>query len=180
MIIIPIDHIIWRKAKKVKNIYAKPMVGVVDSVLSQHLQLVTLEGVQGVKPDSMFCIGTTMQDPWQQSAKKLLDKYTVTDVVNGWLICTPKPDNEVNVYEIDLPIGQYIEQDPNNRVTTSTIVSVKAQWGERQIDGTYLQFGNLGDYVCQNPNDPTDVWIVRKAFFESTYEIIVGEYSSVV
>lgn len=35
-----------------------------------------------------------------------------------------------------------------------------------------IQKAKIGDYICRNREDNTDIWIVRKKIFENTYNII--------
>jgi hypothetical protein len=38
---------------------------------------------------------------WQQTAKKLLAKYAVTEIdSDGWMVCVTKPENSVEFYEV--------------------------------------------------------------------------------
>ncbi len=101
-----------------------------------------------------------INDAWQQTNAKLLQKYNVTGVdEQGWMICEPKPENEVWAAST---IGL---------VSNSGQFRIVGQWGERQPDGTFIQYGVVGDYVLKSKTDPTDVWIVAKKVFENTYSI---------
>jgi hypothetical protein len=154
----------WHRATKTKAIKAKHIQHLFadNSVLSKFM-LATLEGQQMLKATSMVCVGAE-GDVWQQAQDKLLKKYKVASVdEGGWLVCEPYPDNEVDCYDTMQPFMP-VE-------TTGEGFSIKAQWGERQSDGTFLQFGQWGDFICRNQTDKTDVWIVRRSFFDSTYEI---------
>ena len=75
------------------------------------------------------------------------------------MTCEPKPDVPVNSYQVSEFEGDFAIVNP--------------KWGDEQIvDGRqgWLQYGRGGDYVCQNPNDLPDTWVVRKHIFERTYE----------
>ena len=50
---------------------------------------------------------------------------------------------------------------------------INGQWGEHQSDGTFQQYGKAGDFVCQNTTDKTDIWIVARGMYVSTYEVKV-------
>jgi hypothetical protein len=142
-------------AKKVKPLQAKPMQCLLnDERVMAHFLLNTLEGTQMLKANSMVCIGVC-GDVWQQDRNKLHQAYTPTEVdEDGWVTFTPKPDAERDACQI---LG----------VLT---FNIKAQWGTRQSDGSFIQVGNNGDYVLRSKEDPTDVWIVARKVFESTYE----------
>ena len=145
-------------ARKTKPIRVKLLRDIMraDDVIGKFL-LQTLEGIQAINDQAgtMVCIGVG-SDVWQQPKKKVLGKYTITDIDdNGWLMCAPKPDVAVNCFEVLVPKFK-----------------VKTQWGTKnEEDGTYEQFGEGGDYVCQSQSDPTDFWIVKRKIFNSTYEI---------
>jgi len=151
----------FKTANKVKSILAKHIKDVVsDTTILTKMLLDTLEGTQALAPDSMVCIGAA-NDVWQQTRDKLLAKYDVTAIDNnGWLTCSPKPGVPVNAAQVteEMLAGAYR-------------FGLQAQWGE-EIEGEYFQYGGVGDYICQNPEDPDDLWIVRKGMFESTYEFV--------
>ena len=152
----------WKIAKKTKSIRAKPVVSVLvdKSVLSKFL-VTTLEANESLGDGSLICLGDA-GDIWQQMPKKLLQKYNVTSIDNeGWMVCEPKPDNSIECFQW------------NNLITThSGEHYVKALWGEEfRTYGTCQRFGT-GDYICRNREDKSDVWVVRKKFFDNTYTII--------
>jgi len=154
----------WQIAKKTKNIKAKPLLSImVDrSVLSKFL-VDTLEGKENLGDGSVICIGES-NDIWQQMPKNLIKKYNVTDIdKDGWMICEPKPDNSVECFEID---KSYVGKD----------LFIKGHWGEELVisqDVTInIQKAEIGDYICRNREDKSDVWIVRRKIFINTYNII--------
>lgn len=51
------------------------------------------------------------------------------------------------------------------------IFYIIGQWGEQTPDGL-IQKGKIGDFICQNREYPTDVWIVKRKIFVNTYNII--------
>lgn len=149
-------------ASKVKPLKAKPINSLlVDPSVASKFLLDTLEGTQMLKANSMICIGEH-NDIWQQDKKKLLAKYTVVEITDdGWMVCNPKPENVVDVAQIT-PLDIPLESGVN--------FAIKGQWGERQSDGTFVQYGKIGDYVARSQSDPTDVWIIAKKIFENTYK----------
>lgn len=152
----------WKVAKKVKSIRAKPTVNImVDrSVLSKFV-LTTLEAQEPLGDGSVICLGES-GDVWQQMPKKLLAKYDVVDVdAEGWMHCMPKPDNSIECIQWTSAINTHNGEH-----------YVKAQWGAHyRTYGPCQTFGN-GDYICRNRTDHSDVWVVRKKFFDNTYTII--------
>lgn len=160
----------FKTATKTKPIKAKPLSSVIldKNILTKFL-LDTLEGKQAIQESgqTVVCLGNA-GDVWQQKASKLLQKYTVVDISeDGWLVCEPKPENEVWA-------TQY-----NGDSRGDGKFSIFAQWGEKIQDSTlsqgntvilYSQTGEVGDYILRSKTDARDYWIVRKSFFESTYE----------
>ena len=148
----------WQRASKTKSIVAKHATTLTaDSRLLSQLLINTLEGKEPIAQTNMICLGVA-GEAWQQTPKKLLAKYTITDIDHdGWLTCQPKPDNEVECYVVDGDLTQFY---------------IIGHWGETLPDGTKnVQAGIVGDVICRDPADPTDVWIVRRGLFNSTYEI---------
>jgi len=165
------DEFEFRTATKTKPIKAKPIDDIVidKSVFSQFL-LTTLEGNQPLKDGSMLCIGEA-NDAWQQPPEKLLAKYDIAPIEDGWLICTPKPDNEIWAAQVDdLPHPRMLP--PGWTKATQHEFAVKAQWGKKQPDGSFLLYGKVGDYICRSKEDADDVWIVQQKLFENTYEFL--------
>jgi hypothetical protein len=147
----------WQTARKTKPILAKPMQSLLSDqrILAKFL-LSTLEGTQTLRGNSMVCLGNH-NDVWQQDRAKLHKQYTPSEVLeDGWTVFTPKPEAERSVTE----------------VKDSATFAIKAQWGTRMPDGSFEQYGKEGDYLVQSKEDPNDVWIVAKAVFEATYEIL--------
>jgi hypothetical protein len=149
----------WQSASKTKPIKAKPIQSLLsdEDVLTKFL-LAALEGNQTLKANAIVCLGAA-GDVWQQAPDRLLKKYKVTGFdENGWLICEPLPEHEVDCFETELH-------------TEPPGFSLKAKWGERQADGSFILFGEWGDFIVRDKNDHNDVWIVQKSLFLSTYEI---------
>lgn len=152
------DQLAFKTAKKTKGLKAKHIQQLFadDSILSKFL-LATLEGQQMLKGNSVVCVGGD-NDAWQQTSEKLLKKYNVVGLdEQGWMICEPKPENEVWAAQVEVVEGSF---------------QIIGQWGERKPDGTFRQVGKTGDYVLRSKSDPTDVWIVAKKVFDATYEIM--------
>jgi len=152
-----LEHRTWFTATKTKPIKAKHMQNIMadTSILAKFL-FDTLEGTQMLKANSMICLGEG-NDAWQQPQDKLLEKYDIIIIDDdGWMICNPKPENEVFCTGI-----------------TDGDFRIKAQWGTRMQDGTYEQEGKDGDYVLHSKTDKEDFWIVRRSFFKSTYDIVL-------
>lgn len=142
----------WRRGKKTKGLKAKAMINLmVDRTVMSKFLVDTLEAKEPVSPNAMFCIGEA-GDAWQQTPKALLKKYDILDVDNdGWMICQPKPDNEV----------EFIEAENEGYIT--------GHWGETIGELVNQQKCKKGDFVLRNPQDTTDQWVVDRKLFLNTY-----------
>lgn len=157
----------WRIASKTKNIKAKPLISLlVDRKVASKFLVDTLEGHEPLGDGSIICVGEA-GDVWQQTPKKLLQKYTVVAIdADGWMECEPLPDNAVDCIEV---APEAISKDPLvNLVTEFTIIG---QWGATIGNEKNVQKGVAGDFICRNQTDPTDVWIVKRKLFLNTYII---------
>jgi len=152
----------FRLATKTKPIQAKVLSSVLaDRTIASKFLLDTLEGRQAIQLGPVVvCVGAG-SEVWQQKVKKLLDKYTVTDITeDGWMTCTPKPENEV--WAVEFSGGSF---------------ALLAQWGEKieshansDLIGKFFQKGQPGDYILRSVADPNDFWIVKRSLFDSTYD----------
>jgi hypothetical protein len=96
---------------------------------------------------------------------------------DGWMICTPKPDNAVNCLEMSKDFLASIRETnaskpyPDDRMENMGSFAIEGQWGTADYPelGKNVQWGNTGDFICQNRTDPTDVWVVRRKLFLNTY-----------
>lgn len=152
----------WNTAKKTRPIKAKSLINLlVDRSVTSKFLLDTLEGNEVLGDGSVVCVGEA-GDAWQQMPKKLLGKYDVTALDNdGWMVCTPKPDNAVNVVEVTKEMA-----GPDGKFT------IIGFWGA-MVDGVAnVQKGEAGDFICQNKSDLLDVWIVKRKLFLNTYNIM--------
>ncbi len=168
----------WKIASKTQPIKAKPLITLlVDRAVSSKFLVDTLEGKEPLGDGVVICVGAA-GDAWQQMPKKLLQKYDVTAIdTDGWMVCTPKPDNAVNCLEITKEFlatpGQLcVAKPPTDEIYKVCDFYVVGQWGQSVPElGTNIQFGSAGDFVCQNRTDPSDVWIVKRKLFLNTYII---------
>ena len=80
----------------------------------------------------------------------------------GRLISEPKPENEVEFFE-------FREADERKMSVTPGSWVIQGQWGET-IDGVQgLQRLADGDFVCRQPDQHEDQWVVRRKLFLNTY-----------
>jgi hypothetical protein len=165
----------WTTATKTKNLIARPLCTLItdNSIMSKFL-LSTLEGQQVLKEDSIVCVGIG-NDIWQQSKKALLSKYDVTDfTTDGWMVCKPKEGNIVQCFEVSINNMSMQELDAvvfDDLVEAQEFL-VYAQWGYLESNGRFTQKGKIGDFICRNPEEPSDVWIVARTMFQNTYETV--------
>jgi hypothetical protein len=151
----------WRSATKTRPIVAKHVTALTtDQRLLSQLLIGTLEGREPIDAHNVICVGEH-GDAWQSTPKKLLAKYSISSIdQDGWLVCDPKPDNAVDCFEVT---SDHIDGDQ---------FYVVGLWGETLPDGTKnVQTGLRGDIVCRSQTDQSDIWIVRRKLFNSTYEI---------
>lgn len=155
----------YKVGRKTKGLRAKPMVTLlVDRTVMAKFLVDTLEAKEPVHADAMFCIGES-NDAWQQSAKKLLAKYTVDAIDDdGWMVCNPKAESSVEFCQLD-----------NNMLDQAGwgqrgVGYIQGNWGETVPGlGENLQRFKLGDFVVRNREDHSDTWIVDRKIFLNTY-----------
>jgi hypothetical protein len=166
----------WRRGKKTKGLKAKALINlIVDRSIVNKFLIDTLEGREPIDSANIFCIGEA-GDAWQQTSKALLKKYDVKAIDDdGWMVCEPKPENEVEFVEL------------NNALLDTAIKTDFTNWGQQghgyivgtwgaTIDGVEnLQAFVLGDFMCRQPHDHTDMWIVRRTLFLNTYTELGGK-----
>ena len=152
----------WKVATKTKGLKAKPVINLlVDRTVLNKFLVDTLEGKEPLGDGAVVCIGES-NDAWQQMPKKLLQKYEVKGIdADGWMLCEPRPDNAVNCIEV---ADSMIDKNESS-------FHIIGQWGETSNGEKNVQRGQVGDFICQNRNDPTDVWVVRRKIFINTYSI---------
>jgi len=169
MYILDTSNLTYRIGRKTKGLRAKPMVTLlVDKAVMAKFLVDTLEAKEPVHADAMFCIGES-NDAWQQSAQKLLAKYTVDAIdPDGWMVCNPKPENSVEFCELT---NEMLDQVGWGNPGTGYI---QGNWGETVEGNQNLQRFNLGDFVLRSRTDPTDTWVVAHKIFLSTYSEIGG------
>jgi len=160
----------WRIASKTRSIKAKPSISLlVDRKVTSKFLIDTLEGHEPLGDSSIICVGEA-GDVWQQTQKKLLQKYTVVSIdSDGWMDCQPLPDNAVDAIEVSESLWKTfstLNTDPLDFGFT-----IIGQWGAT-VDGVKnVQKGIVGDFICRNQTDHTDVWIVKRKLFLNTYNI---------
>ena len=116
--------------------------------VDEACEVETLEGRLQAQPGDYLCRGVR-QELWPQKEKNLLEKYVASGRFDkdGWQRMDPKPDVQaVEAAQID---HSFI---------------VKASWGELA--------GKAGDYVVRSRTDQSDVWLVDRVIFESTYQFV--------
>lgn len=171
----------WQKAVKHGTMLAKPScLVIIDRLISQKLLLETLEGEERLGDRAVICVGP-FQDAWQQTAKKMLAKYDVTDITNdGWMVCSPRPGNEALAVEITKEFyyeGQvmwHVEDMGAANDSSEDAFHVRALWGVQRGLAPHqhtVQYGTIGDWVLRSPTDPNDVWIVKEKIFKNTYKV---------
>ncbi len=145
---------LWRKAKKTKGIIARE--------LERDYIINSMEGKLKAKKGQFLCRGIKTNDYWVQERNSLEKKYNYSgdflervfygdEIYEDFKIYTPKEDCIVIAVQINI------------------FFEVQASWGKLK--------GKKYDYLLMpiedafNPN-PSDIWIVDKKLFESTYDFI--------
>ena len=173
--LIPSKNFSWSTAKKTQTIRAKPLINImVDSSVMTKFLLDTLEGKEVLGDGTLVCLGSA-GDVWQQMPKKLLSKYDVSNVdKDGWLVCEPKPDNLINVFEVrpeHLGNGVQLDIQQSPLTLNSSPFYILGLFGEQCEDGL-RQYGEVGDFIGQNREHPEDVWVIRRKIFLNTYQLM--------
>jgi len=161
--ILSTDGAAWLRGKKTKGLKAKPLITLlVDRCVVNKFLIDTLEGEEPIDVANIFCIGES-GDAWQQTSKALLKKYDITAIdEDGWMICLPKPENEVEFFE-------FREADHAKMSVTPGTWVIQGIWG-KTIDGVEkLQQLADGDFVCRQPHDYADQWVVKRRLFVNSY-----------
>lgn len=160
------DSASWLRGKKTKGLRAKPLITLlVDRGVVNKFLIDTLEGEEPIDAGNIFCIGET-GDAWQQTAKALIKKYDIKDIdSDGWMVCEPKPENEVEFFEFT---GEMAD-----KITSASFGDkfvIQGVWG-KTIEGVgeKMQFIEVGDFVCRQPHDHSDQWVVRRKLFNNSY-----------
>ena len=105
----------------------------------------TIEGTLSANAGDFICRGVA-GELWPQQAKTLREKYIPSGVIDsdGWERFDPKPG-----------------ASPVEAAKAETSFRVTSKWGEL--------FGKANDYVVCSTTEPTDIWIVDGAMFETSY-----------
>jgi hypothetical protein len=163
----PSEITTWQRATKTKTVKAKALINLlVDRTVTNKFLVDTLEGNEPLGDGVVICVGEA-GDVWQQTPKKLLQKYNVASIdSDGWMVCEPRPDNSVRCFQVPLSITE------GRGAIGNTIFEIVGLWGATIGGEKNIQMGVAGDYICQNESDESDVWIVKKKIFENTYQIL--------
>lgn len=165
----------WNIGKKTKNIKAKALISImVDKNVMAKFLVDTLEGKEPLGDGAVICLGGS-NDIWQQMPMKLLKKYDIIDIdTDGWMVCKPKPDNSVECVEITEELKQ-VTDSSDMLVGDKEEFFIVGLWGEEMMlldQKVQIQRADIGDFICRNREDKSDVWIVKKKIFRNTYNII--------
>lgn len=165
----------WNIGKKTKNIKAKALISImVDKNMMAKFLVDTLEGKEPLGDGAVICLGEC-NDIWQQMPMKLLKNYDIIDIdADGWMVCKPKPDNSIECVEITEEL-KYVTDSSDMWVSDKEEFFIVGLWGEELAildQKVQIQRADIGDFICRNCEDKSDVWIVKKKIFRSTYNII--------
>ena len=140
----------WSKASKTKPVKAKPLVTLlVDKTVVNKFLVATLEGNEPLGDGVVICIGKS-GDVWQQTPKKLLQKYNVTSIDNdGWMVCEPKPDNVVNCIQVKNALTlSFAAEAPDEQCIRHTTF-IYTDYGEQPFrDSETIFSGEITETMC--------------------------------
>ena len=158
----------WDVAKKTKPLRAKPIASLlVDSTVLAKFLVDTLEAREPVGPGAIFCLGES-NDAWQQTPKKLLAKYNVTDIdTEGWMVCNPKPENSVEFVEVTEALLE--QAGAQEAYAANGVGYLKGQWGQTYEGVPNLQIFVLVDFIARKPEDLEDMWVVKRKIWMNSY-----------
>lgn len=160
------EHKLWSRAKKTSQLRAKPIASIIqDPLILGVFKLETLEATEVLAAEAVLCIGPT-GDVWQQSGKALLKKYTVISIdPAGYLVCEPKPENEVQFFELTKDL---VGMDSGD----DSYVLIQGLYGETILGIPNLQKAKVGDFICRQVHDHNDQWVVQRKIFLNTYTVL--------
>lgn len=163
----------WGLCKKTKGMRTKPMNEIFpDAETASQFTLSSREGPAVIDFSAVMCVGVS-GDAWQQAPATIEKKYIAegTDI-QGWKRWLPKPEVEVDYFEVD---AHFLAEE--GFFSDSTIY-LKGTWGS-VIEGVEnLQSLQLGDFVCRQQHDHADQWVVRKAIYDSSYQVLNAPFQS--
>ena len=157
------DHKAWRVARKTRPIWARPVR--TDEVGKEFMTADHV--VERASADHWLCVGVA-EEPWFQTRAKIESKYTPAGKEERRFAF----DDAAHVYEHLVPL-------PTSRNWAAQVTGL-------DIAGFYIQpnyptdgplYSPAGGWVVmdyvEDPYgaDPTDVWLVQRSLFESTYEV---------
>lgn len=162
MILNTTDAMFSAKAKKTQGLRAKHMSTLITDPLALNALLVqTLEGIGAVTADTMYCLGN-LGDVWLQDSAKVLKKYDLVKIdAQGWLHFMPKPENEVEFFEVT---ADMLGADGGYLI---------GLWGDT-VDGVAnCQKVAVGDFVARQVYDHNDQWVVKRKIWLNSYTKLV-------
>lgn len=167
----PTKIVSWNVATKTRPLKAKPLINlVVDRTVANKFLIDALEGKEPLGDGAVMCVGEA-GDAWQQMPIKLLKKYFVTNIdKDGWMECTPLPDNATDCFEVTRVFIDQFSMTPPNKGWFGEFTII-GHYGETRGNEKNVQAGVEGDFLCRNRTDYTDVWIVHRKLFLNTYVI---------
>jgi len=120
---------------------------------------------EDLSDDAMICLGDT-GEYWQQPAFMVLLTYVIVGIDNdGWLLCRPRPEKEVQAFELTKDM---IGMDSRG----SSYVFIQCLKGESIMGIVNLQRAQIGDFICRQVQDHTDQWVVQRKIFLNTYRML--------
>ena len=158
-LILDTSNLTWFTASKTKPIFVRTWAEIFGPQVlfySKNLLLKTLEANEPIDPEAVLCVGQS-GDVWQQTAKAVDKKYEFVEYASypqtGWAVYKPRDGNAVDAFEATQ--GGYIV----------------GLWGEEvpALGAKNLQRVKVGDFICRQPHDHNDQWVVQRNLFLNSY-----------
>lgn len=159
------EHKAWRLARKTRPMYARP---VRKDEVGKEFQTAD-RATEKAREGYWLCVGIA-GEPWFQHPDKIAAKYTrgaeesrkfaFDDAARPYVTFTPKGEVRNWVAEIKDPAIEGFTITPNYNKNGPPLYSPA---------GGYVVRDAVPDPYKANPDD---VWLVQKAIFESTYELV--------
>lgn len=149
--------VLAKKTKPMRTIHMSHVFA--DPIFVKMFLVNAIEGAEPIDQDAMLCIGEA-GDVWQQKYNKMQSKYDLMKMgSSGWIIATPKPDNEQRVIQLTREVLE------SQLVNLSQPVYIQGGYGAT-IDGiTNLQQVAIDSWLVQRLPYNGDQWIVQNNLF---------------
>ena len=158
------DHQAWRRARKTKPIWARPVEA---AEVGKEYQTADY-AVEVAREGYWLSVGIA-EEPWFQRLEKIEAKYEPGEEVERRFAFDDRPRR----YRVYRP-----KPDVFNWAAHVTGRAIEGFYIRPNYDMEHPLYAPAGGYVVRRDvddpyaADPNDVWLVQRALFESTYEFV--------